>query len=67
MADDAKRVHNVCAKITDRMLIDLGRVCAIEDCKASDFIYRLLRRDLYGRSMRADEVAQRLTSDDSSD
>jgi hypothetical protein len=67
VADDAKRVHNVCAKVTDRMLIDIGRVCAIEDCKPSDFIYRLLRRELYGRSMRADEVAARLTSDDSSD
>jgi hypothetical protein len=62
MADDGKRHNNVCTKLTDRMLIDLGRACAIDDVTQSDFIYRLLRRELYGRSMHTDSLADRLTS-----
>jgi hypothetical protein len=62
MADDAKRTNNVCTKLTDRMLIDLGRACAVDDVTQSDFIYRLLRRELYGRSMQVDAVAGRITS-----
>ena len=60
--DDTKRTHNVCAKLTDRMFVDLGRACALEDVTMSDFIYRLLRRDLYGRSMQVAEVAEQITS-----
>lgn len=62
MADDNKKTNNVCAKVTDRMLVDLGRVCAVEDCSQSDFMYRLLRRELYGRSMQTLEIQERLTS-----
>lgn len=60
--DDGKRTHNVCAKLTDRMFVDLGRACAMDDVTHSDFIYRLLRRELYGRSMHVYATAERLTS-----
>ena len=62
MTDDGKRANNLCTKVTDRMLIDLGRACALDDVTASDFIYRLLRRELYGRSMQTAEIAERITS-----
>lgn len=62
MADDSKRSNNLCAKVTDRMLIDIGRACAIDDVTQSDFIYRLLRRELYGRSMQVNDMADRITS-----
>lgn len=62
MADDNKRVENVCAKVTERMMVDIGRVCAVEDLKPSEYVYRLIRNDLYGRSMRANEIAERITS-----
>jgi hypothetical protein len=62
MADDHKKTNNVCAKITDAMLIDLARVCAIEDRTQSEYLFGLIRRDLYGRSLRTQEVADRITS-----
>ena len=62
MSDDGKRVNNVCTKVDDRMLIDLGRACAIDDVKLSEFIYRILRRELYGRTMHDSRVAERITS-----
>ena len=34
----------------------------MDDVTHSDFIYRLLRRELYGRSMHVDATAERLTS-----
>lgn len=48
MADDVKRDENVCFKVTEQMLIDLGRCCALADRKPSDFMFHLLRSHLYG-------------------
>jgi hypothetical protein len=62
MADDTKRTNNVCTKVTDRALVDIGRLCAIKDISPSEYLNRLIRRDLYGRSMHIDSVAERITS-----
>jgi hypothetical protein len=62
MADDQKRSNNLCSKVTDLMLIEVGRICAIEDVTQSDYLYRLIRRDLFGRSLRSSEIADRITS-----
>lgn len=48
MADDRKRDESVCAKITERMLIDMNRVLVAQDVKASAWLYGLIRRELYG-------------------
>lgn len=61
MTDDSKRTNNVCVKVTDRVLIDMGRVCAVDDISQSEYLNRLIRRDLYGRSMHVDSLAERIT------
>lgn len=52
MADDAKRTENVCTRITERMLLDLSRVAAIDDRSVSEFIFLALRKELYGSIVR---------------
>lgn len=52
MADDGKRSEQVCVKVTERMYIDLGREAAIEDRSVAELIYTILRRELYGRSVK---------------
>jgi hypothetical protein len=52
MADDGKRTEQVCVKVTERMYIDLGREAALEERTVADLIFTILRRELYGRSMR---------------
>jgi hypothetical protein len=56
MADDRKRTENVCAKVTERMLIDINRLIQRDDIKLSGWLYGLIRRELYGRA-RAEESA----------
>lgn len=51
MADDGKRTENICFKATERVALDLNRACAAEDRKLSEYIYMLVRRELYGRSL----------------
>lgn len=62
MVDDNKRGNNVCSKITDLMLLEIGRIIAVEDITQSDYLYRLIRRDLFGRSLRSAEIIDRITS-----
>lgn len=52
MADDGKRSEQVCVKVTERMYIDLGREAAMEERTVADLIFTLLRRELYGRTVR---------------
>lgn len=58
MADDGKRSELVCTKVSERMALDLNRQCAIDDRTMSDYLYRLIRNDLYGKSDRIAEIAQ---------
>lgn len=52
MADDNKRTESVCTRLTERMSLDLNRLAAIEDRSLSDFLYVIVRRHLYGESVR---------------
>lgn len=52
MADDGKRSEQVCVKVTERMYIDLGRVAAHDERSVAEYIYKILRRELYGVSIK---------------
>ena len=54
MADDGKRSEVVCAKVTERVALDLLRASALDDRSPSEYVYLLIRRHLYG-IVRADE------------
>ncbi len=62
MADDGKRTENVCTRVTERMLVDLSRVAAIEDRSLSEFIYLALRKELYGAIVRLPSQSGELQS-----
>jgi hypothetical protein len=46
----------VCTKITERMALDLLRAASADERSISDYLYRLLRRDLYGRIASTDQA-----------
>ena len=52
MADDNKRSEQVCVKVTERMYIDLGREAAMQERSVAELIYTILRRELYGVTVR---------------
>lgn len=58
MADDGKRTEVACTKLTERMYIDANRVAALDDRSMSDWLFMLIRRELYGRTVKlpADSV-----------
>lgn len=45
----AKRTEVICTKVDERMALDLLRVATLEDRSISEFLYLLIRRELYGR------------------
>ena len=49
MADDGKRSEVICFKGTERMLLDLHREATKDDRTLSDFLFVMVRRELYGR------------------
>lgn len=49
MIDDGKREEVVKVRLTDRELLDLSRLAAIEDRKLADMAHYLIRVALYGR------------------
>lgn len=52
MADDGKRTEVACTKLTERMYIDANRIAAMDDRSLSDWLYMLVRRELYGRTVK---------------
>jgi len=46
-----KRTEVICTKVTERMALDLLRAATAEDRSISEFVYLLIRRDLYGRTV----------------
>lgn len=59
MADDGKRTEVISTKLTERMALDLLRAASSEDRTISEFLFLLIRRDLYGRHGKAgDDPAQ---------
>lgn len=53
MADE-KRSEVVSFKSTERMALDLLRLASADDRSMSDFLYRLVHRELYGAIGRLD-------------
>lgn len=49
MADDGKRTEVICTKLSERMALALLREATKEDRSISEFVYLLIRRELYGR------------------
>jgi hypothetical protein len=56
MDDSGKRSELVCTKVTERVFIDLGRAAAQEDRSVSDFVFLLIRHELYGRTLQRRET-----------
>lgn len=54
MTDDGKRSEMICTKVTERMTVDLHRLLATEDRTVSEFLFLLIRRELYGRAHQRD-------------
>lgn len=52
MNDDGKRSEMACTKLTERMFIDINRLAAVEERTLSDLLFIMIRRELYGRSVR---------------
>jgi hypothetical protein len=67
VADDGKRSELICVKVTERMALDLLRMAASEDRSVSDLLYGLVRRELYGRIIRLDAIAEQSTRSDKVD
>lgn len=52
MADDGKRSEMACTKLTERMFIDLNRAAAMDDRSLSEFLFMVIRHELYGRTVK---------------
>ena len=50
MTDDGKRTEVICTKLSERMALDLLREASADDRSISEFLYLLIRRELYGRT-----------------
>ena len=48
MTDDGKRSEVICTKVSERVALDLLKLCALEDRSVSDLVHLLIRRHLYG-------------------
>lgn len=49
MIDDRKRDCVVNARFTDREMLDLSRIAALEDRKLADLVHFVIRSYLYGK------------------
>ena len=61
MADDGKRTEVVCFKATERMLLDLHREATHDERSLSDFLFLMVRRNLYGCIQAQAEAAAQST------
>lgn len=62
MPDDGKRTENVCAKVTERMALDLLHEASRQEVSVSNWLFRLIRRELYGttgadRNLRSEPIS----------
>jgi hypothetical protein len=48
VTDEGKRTEVVSFKATERMALDLLRLASADDRSMSDFLFRLMHRELYG-------------------
>lgn len=64
MADDGKRTENICAKVTERMALDLLHEASEQGMSVSNYLYRLLRLNLYGVTVNANRHEPKATKSD---
>ncbi len=50
MMDDRKNTERIETKGTERMLLDLSKLAALEDRSLSEYLRIILRRHLYGNA-----------------
>ena len=48
MADDGKRTEVICTKLSERMALALLREATKQDRSISEFVYLLIRKELFG-------------------
>jgi len=48
LPDDTKRENIVSLRVTDREMLDLGRIAAAEDRKLAELVHYIVRSHLYG-------------------
>lgn len=63
MADDGKRTMSFTVKVTERVALDLLRVSTDYDRSISDYLYGLIRMELYGQIGRIEHHKQITLSD----
>ncbi len=63
MADDGKRSDMACTKVTERMLLDMNRLAALEERSLSDWLYRVVRQRMYGDVARLSNSLPSTTDD----
>ncbi len=51
MAEE-KRSETICTKVGERMALDILRMAAVDDRSVSEYVYLVLRRQLYGDVVR---------------
>lgn len=67
MADDGKRTEMLCTKATERVALDLMRLAALEDRSLSEYLYLMIRRQLYGHMVRVESAESQSTKSDKVD
>ncbi len=63
MTDDVKRSELACVKVTERMLLDMNRLAALEERSLSDWLYRALRQRIYGDVARLSQESRSTSVD----
>lgn len=48
MADDRKRSNAMTVRLTDRELLDVGKLAMREEMALAEYVHFILRRSLYG-------------------
>jgi hypothetical protein len=54
MADNGKRTEQIKLLVTERMALDLMHLASQDDRSISDYLFRLLNREMYGSVARDD-------------
>jgi hypothetical protein len=58
LADDGKRSEVLCTKVTERMALDMLRLASLDDRSVSEFMFLLIRRELYGHIVKLNDDAE---------
>ena len=48
MAESAKRTEEIKLRLTDRELLDIARLAAVDERSLTEYIVRVLQRHMYG-------------------